>query len=400
MIMRPQIMRTSLFKKHPLFFAGVASLALVGGFALPASRAQKAGWKAKILTEDGVRVMVNPAEPLYGDIKLELEEELRIGKEGDDREQFYRVRDIAADSQGNIYVDDMSNGRIQVFDPQGAFLRTIGRAGQGPGEFEYPTLVRFGGREGRVHVMDRYRRINIFDRQGVYVRSLVPERGFTDYVPDEADGFVAVMSTGSDEELTSFHTLSRLDANGKVRTVLAEFPYTIHMERREGGATLLVSTGYEMSLYAAPLPGDGLVYAYPKDYELVILGPDDKRFLVIRKDEPRPEFTAAERAHFRRIPVPKLKPYFFGLLTDPEGRIWVQRNMNVEGKRGYGPIATEDKRFDVFGREGAFLFRAVLPPNTRVIRDSLVYSYSVDEDQGLEYAQRFRIKNFADLPVK
>jgi hypothetical protein len=385
----------SPLNKPVLFIAAAFSAA----FVISAGQAQKAGWKGKVLTEGGVRVVVNPSEPLYGEIRLDLEEELRIGKEGDERTQFYRVRDIAADPQGNIYVDDMSNGRVQVFDPHGAFLRSIGRPGQGPGEFEYPTLIRFGGRDGRLHVMDRFQRINLFDGQGVYVRSIVPEKGFADYFPDAADGFVVVMHTGSDEELTSFHALSRIDANGKRRAVLAEFPYTIYMERSEGG-TLTMSSGYELSLYTAPLPGDAIVYGYSKDYELVILGPDDRKVLVIRKDERRPEFTSEEKSSFRRIPVPKLKPYFFGILTDPEGRIYVQRNMNTGGKRGYGPIATENKQFDVFSREGTFLFSAALPPNTRVIRGDLVYSYLIDEDQGLEYAQRFRIKNYANLPKK
>jgi hypothetical protein len=372
---------------------------LAAGPSVSADSAQKAGWKARVMTEEGVKIIINPAEPRYGEIMFDLVEDLRIGKEGDERTQFYRVRDIHADPQGNIYVDDMSNGRIQVFDPQGAFLRTIGRAGQGPGEFEYPTLIRFGGREGRVHVMDRYRRINILNAQGVYLRSVMPESGFADYFPDAEDGFVAVMIKDSEDELTSVHALSRLDASGKVRAVLAEFPWTLFREKREGG-TLSISTGYEMSLYAAPLPGHAVVYGYPKDYELVILGPDDKKSLVIRMDEPRPEFTAEERGGFRRIPVPKLKPYFFGILTDPLGRIYVQRNMNTTTKRGFGPIAAKDKRCDVFGPDGTFLFRAALPPNTRLIRDGLVYSYFVDEDQGLEFAQRFRIKNYADLPVK
>jgi len=117
-----------------LFTAAHAAAFLAFG-----GQAQKAGWKGKILTEDGVKVVVNPSEPLYGQIKLDLEEDLRIGKEGDPQTQFYRVRDIAADPQGIIYVDDMSNARIQVFDPSGAYLQTIGRSGQGPGEFEMPT---------------------------------------------------------------------------------------------------------------------------------------------------------------------------------------------------------------------------------------------------------------------
>jgi len=387
-------MPSSLLKK-PVFLTAALSAAL----ALSASPSQKPGWKGKITTEGGVRVVVSPTEPLYEDIKLDLKEEIRIGKEGDDRAQFYRVRDIHADPRGNIFVDDYSNGRIQVFDAQGAFLLTIGRPGQGPGEFENPTLVRFGGRDGRLHVMDRSRRINIFDDKGIYIRSVMPERGLVDYFPDAADGFAAVMHTGSDDELTSLHALCRLDANGKTLAVLAEFPSNLYMERR-GGGTMAVKTGYETTLCAAPLPGQGLVFGHSKEYELVVLGPDDRRTLVIRKNEPRPEFTSAERADFGRLPVPKLKPYFFGILTDPEGRIYVQRNMNVEGKRGYGPTATEDKRFDVFSREGTFLFRAALPPNTRVIRDGLVYSYFVDEDQGLEYAQRFKIKNYVNLPVK
>ena len=388
-------MRASRFKRI-LILIGAA---LAAGLIVPAGQGQQAGWKGKIMTEEGVRVVVNPAEPLYGEIKLDLVEEIRIGKEGDDRTQFYRIRDIAADPQGNIYVDDYSNGRVQVFDPQGGFLRTIGRPGQGPGEFENPTLIRFGGREGRLLVMDRFQRINLFDGQGLYIRSSMPERSFDNYFPDAADGFVAVMRTGSGKDLTSGHALCRLDANGKTRAVLAEFPSNLHMERR-GEGTLVVTTGYEMTLYAAPLAGQGLVYGHSKDYELVVLGPEDRMVLVIRQDEPRPEFTSKEKKDLGRFPGLKLKPYFFGILTDLEGRIYVQRNMNAEGKKGYGPVATTDKRYDVFGPEGTFLFRAALPPNTRVIRDGLVYSYFVDEDQGLEYAQRFRIKNYADLPVK
>jgi hypothetical protein len=390
-----QAVKTSAFRG----IVFLISAALTAGLLGSAGRAQKAGWKAKILTEDGVRVVVNPAEPLYPDITLDVVEELRIGKEGDDRTQFYRIRDIHADPQGNIYVDDYSNGRVQVFDAQGDFLRTVGRPGQGPGEFENPTLIRFGGREGLLHVMDRFQRINLFDGQGLYIRSIMPERSLPNYFPDAADGFVAVMRTGSDKDLTSGHALCRLDANGKTRAVLAEFPSNLHMERR-GEGTLVVSTGYEMTLYAAPLAGQGLVYGHSKDYELVVLGPEDRKVLVIRKDEPRPEFTSKEKGDLGRFPGLKMKPYFFGILTDLEGRIYVQRNMNSRGKRNYGPIATEDIRFDVFSPEGIYLFRADLPPNTRAIREGLVYSYFVDEDQGLEYAQRFRIKNYADLPLR
>ena len=72
--------------------------------------------------------------------------------------------------------------------------------------------------------------------------------------------------------------------------------------------------------------------------------------------------------------------------------------MNI--KRNYGPLATEDKEVDVFNGEGYFLCRTSFPPSARVIKGDLVYSYFVDEEQGIEYVQRFRIKNYDDLPKK
>ena len=386
-------MKTAHFKTASAL--GIGTLA-VGLLAL-AGPAHKTDWKGRVLTEDGVRVVVNPAEPIYGRIKLDLGEELRIGKEGNEQTQFFRAMDVGADPSGRIYVVDARNFRVQVFDPSGKYLRTIGRQGQGPGEFEMPMAVCFGGQAGYTHVLDRFRRVNHFDDKGVFLRSAMFDGVAISCFPDAGSGFIAVLLGGSDEELTSYHVLSRINGEGKTQSVLARFPYTLFMERREG-ATLSRSTGYEMSLYATPMAGNSLVYGYSKDYELVVLGSDDKKILVIRTDEPRPEFTSAERAIFGSMPVPKLKPYFYGLLTDSDGRIYVQKNTNTKGKRGFGPIATEDKFFDVFSGEGRFLFRTALPPNTRVIRGDLVYTFYVDEEQGLEYVQRFRIKNCATLP--
>ena len=47
------------------------------------------------------------------------------GEPGDQPGQFNTPHSIAADAQGNIYVADRGNGRIQVFDTEGKFLRQI-----------------------------------------------------------------------------------------------------------------------------------------------------------------------------------------------------------------------------------------------------------------------------------
>ena len=52
------------------------------------SGGQKAEWKGKIETEDGVKVIKNPPEPLYGEIDFELEEDLVLGSEKDENYMF------------------------------------------------------------------------------------------------------------------------------------------------------------------------------------------------------------------------------------------------------------------------------------------------------------------------
>jgi hypothetical protein len=66
-----------------------------------------------------------------------LEEDLIIGREDDENYMFYRVKNIEVDNQGNIYVLDAGSHRVQKYDKDGNYLLTIGKRGQGPGEFEF-----------------------------------------------------------------------------------------------------------------------------------------------------------------------------------------------------------------------------------------------------------------------
>lgn len=45
---------------------------------------------------------------------------------------------VGTDGQGHIYVLDRLNFQVGVFDTSGAVLRTMGRKGGGPGEFQFP----------------------------------------------------------------------------------------------------------------------------------------------------------------------------------------------------------------------------------------------------------------------
>ena len=59
----------------------------------------------------------------------------RIGSLDDTCEAFGRVMSLAVDGDGLIYVADSQASDIRVFSPRGECVRTIGRSGEGPGEF-------------------------------------------------------------------------------------------------------------------------------------------------------------------------------------------------------------------------------------------------------------------------
>ena len=53
-------------------------------------------------------------------------------------EQFMVPHSMAFDSEGNIYVTDVNNHRIQKFTSDGEFITKWGTEGNGDGEFSSP----------------------------------------------------------------------------------------------------------------------------------------------------------------------------------------------------------------------------------------------------------------------
>jgi len=54
-------------------------------------------------------------------------------------------------------------------------------------------------------------------------------------------------------------------------------------------------------------------------------------------------------------------------------------------------------KVDIFSDDGYFLYEATLPPCTWVIKNGFLYTYALDEDEGMEYVKRYRIKNWEQI---
>ncbi len=78
-------------------------------------------------------------------------------------------KDIAFDGEGNLYVVDSGNNRIQVFDSDGRLIDSWGEEGDGPGEFHEPWGLAIDS-QGYIYVADTWNhRLQKFDPQGRYL---------------------------------------------------------------------------------------------------------------------------------------------------------------------------------------------------------------------------------------
>jgi hypothetical protein len=109
---------------------------------------------------------------IYRTGKIRLIHELTIDDETLPENVFLESpRDLAFDASENIYVCDYRSHNIKVFDSSGKFMKTLGREGQGPGEFQGP--YRISVAKDRIAVWElRNRRISVLNLHGEHLKSI------------------------------------------------------------------------------------------------------------------------------------------------------------------------------------------------------------------------------------
>ncbi|MGB7846445.1 MAG: SMP-30/gluconolactonase/LRE family protein [Candidatus Acidiferrum sp.] len=101
---------------------------------------------------------------------------------------FSKPAGLAVDAEGNLYVADTWNNRIEIFDAEGSFISTFGRAGDGPGYFARPKGVAIDG-DGHIWVADGMQdRVQVFDKEGQLLISF----GGHGLLPGQFQGLVGI----------------------------------------------------------------------------------------------------------------------------------------------------------------------------------------------------------------
>jgi len=356
-------------------------------FSSAIMESQNPQWNGEIEYENGIKVIKNPQEPLYGEIEFELEEDLSIGNDRDDNYLFYRIRDICVDDDKNVYVLEYGNFRVQKFDRNGQYLLTVGRKGQGPGEFEGPARLAVDNDTGEIYVKDRSR-VEIFDREGNYLRDVLVKNTLYDFVVDGNRNLWGILSILT--ETFPLHVFAKLDNRGAIEKEVAQFPFE-WTQSQLGENVLILTTDEEHDISIARRNGDSLIYGFSKEYRINAIDMEGNVLFIIRKDEPPRSFTSQELKKYDRgrvkVNLPSHKRYFYNLYTDSEGRIYVQRDKG-------GRYETGKREYDIFSKDGYYLYKTTLPHPPLFIGNGFFFTRTENEESGEELVKRFRIKNW------
>jgi hypothetical protein len=367
-------------------------------------------WRGTVTEENGVRTVLNPEDPVYGEMELELETELDLGDNTDDDNTiFFEAQRLDVDEAGNIYVVDTGNHRIQKFDAEGRFVLSIGKEGQGPGEFESVSNIHLSP-DGTLYAVDGVR-LQRFKTDGTVLSTIPLTNRISDFwiTPDK---FIYGVETRTTDEGRR-RLLVRLDPEGNELDILTEFADVRPLDQESDGyrVRFVILHRYNPFLYIKAAPGEEFLYGNSADYAIHRCSADGTANLVIKKTEASRSISQAEKdrvidgikerleAMGRSLPdealeqgcqFPPTSPYYVDMFTDNLGRIFVRRLKSMLDE-------SDTQILDVFGPEGHYLHRIFTETRPLVIRNGLLYELWEDEDVGTIKLRRHRIKNWDSL---
>lgn len=391
------------------YAASCLAAALLLQACTPSNNPAAGEWHGSLGDENGVVAITNPAEPVFGELTLELEEDLRIGGDNDYNSTFHRIEGLAVGADGSILILDAGNHRIQKFGPKGGFTVTYGREGQGPGEFDRLSSF-FAATDGSVYAVDGMR-IQKFAAEGDFLKSVSLTNRISDFLiaPDESIFGVENRNT----EQGRGQALVKLDAEGKTPADIAVFSSVAAVDQRDEGRIMrvVILHGYNARLSLYPGPNNSFVYGFPDEYAIHRCGSDGTPDLVIRKQETPVPVRQAEKDRIisnimenavvrnrsiredvvrQGCQFPVNRPFFSDLVVDETGRIFVLRPQS--------PLEEDaPRKLDVFSQEGHFLQQVALPFRPLAIRGGRLYHMFEDEDTGEITIRRQIILNWEQI---
>jgi len=284
----------------------------------------------KIETVDGVKLIHNQKDGIWGaNPKLAIEFVKNLGEldSDDDNVLFHQPADIAFDRDGNIYVLDAGNQRIQKFGPDGTYRATIGRQGEGPGELQFPLSLDIDV-EGYIYVPDMgNQRIQVYKPDGIAHKGISMNRtplGTIRVHPDGhmlqgTGGFMMMGPGGMDQDAGPPPLIKVRTSEGEVVKEFGEPKDFKDMMVNNMGNQYQFTIGPDGAVYVA-FNFQNRIDKYTPGGELVWMA---DRPLNYDTDAPKTKGKRRASGGNISIEAPQMNRASNGIALDGQGRIWV-----------------------------------------------------------------------------
>jgi len=353
----------------------------------------------------GIEIVEHPASQ-YAEVTavpITTLDAVSIGAvDGPPEELLYRVGTVKWIDEESIIIAN-ARTEVRVYSQEGDFLRSFGRAGDGPGEFA-SIVGALPTDDGNVLVVDGQRRnFALFDTTGGLLNSVQSGAG----VPRSPDLVSSMVLAGKvtpvvfangpqiDRRTDTIVTVSA-ESGGRLAAVPLRGAYVWWALDQGSGMTIPLGRTLSPASYVSARAGH-VVAGTSDEYELRVYDEGLGLRRIIRVSRPRtlvgPELRAYYSKRFEeggvpghmRPPLMDSVPHFIDIEVDQVGRIWVR----IE----HGGDAP-DLLWDVFSPDGRSLKRVQLPDGLE-FRDANRTSWVGlrTDDLGVEY---LRIGSFSD----
>ena len=372
---------------------------------------QKARGQRTIEEADRVTVVENPLEPLNPELEIIFEEDLTIGVEdGDENYMFGSLVFMNTDDDGNFYVTDGDRKTVNKYNSSGNFLQSIGRPGQGPGEFQNISEVRFDI-EGNIYLNDtRNQRISFLSKEGHYIsgikvpsffeRVVINSRGF--YIAKSVDN----VELGQGKKWDYFYGL--FDEKFNLTAEFLRLPQEAKANKKADSIAQVIANSLS-DLAFKPFvnyildKNDMIYFGYPRNYEIKVYSSEGKLKKIIQRDFEPVEISERYKEYFEqnldeqilgKIPVSEMKEVF-ELIEYPKYKPAYEQFTLMENGWIFvvvDSVRDESKLVDIFNKDGEYLAQL----ETDIATDWLSFNngkaYAVATIDDYKFIKRYNFK--------
>ena len=305
------------------------------------------------------------------------------------------IADVDVDSRGRVFLVDRLQGGITVLTPELELVTTVGREGEGPGEFEFRQVQILPGDTLLVYDFG-LGRITLFDPENLELIATMPppniERGIVTNLwklPGQGRYFAVdrlsyVAGEGEAADQGRMEVLLVFDESAEViADTLATVPDSERLVVRREGFLTVGNHPFGRESLVRILGDDRIVYANSAALAVTVLDFEGTTVHSFSYPIPPIPVTSSELqgeveemreplADVLRSGAPYTWPALTGLVTDDEERIWI-------GIRG--PGASTEWEWAAFAPDGTHAGSIALPAGhlLQAVRANRVYVLSHDD---------------------